>query len=345
MLPLSTTLLAETTLEERLQSAESRIDYLEDCLRNPDCSHKENTADDNWFKRLEVTGLIEVEASREDPDNGGTESNLTLATAELGIAARISSMVSGELVLLFEDDGAEDLDVDVATITLTPNDAWSLTAGQLYLPFGVYETGMISDPLTLELGEIRETAVAVGFAAGDFSASAYLFDGDASENGNAKIDNFGVNLAYSRETDSYGFSASLDYINDIGDTDGLIDYAGLVHERVAGYAFSSIFTTGPFSVIGEYVGANEDFTSGEKPSAYNLEAGYAFELFGRQAGLALGYQGTDDAGTVGLAETVVLTALSIELFEHAALAFEYANAEDYSGTDTDSLTIQLASEF
>jgi len=34
-----------------------------------------------------------------------------------------------------------------------------LTAGQLYVPFGAFETGLISDPLTLEIGETRESTV------------------------------------------------------------------------------------------------------------------------------------------------------------------------------------------
>ena len=37
----------------------------------------------------------------------------------------------------------------------------SITGGLLYLPFGVFETNMISDPLTLDLGEKRDPAVVV----------------------------------------------------------------------------------------------------------------------------------------------------------------------------------------
>ncbi len=339
VLPLPASLLAETSLDDRLQSAEQRIQGLEHRLQNGE------TAGDNWFDRLEITGLIEIEAAWEDPDNGNSESSLTLATAELGIAAQITSVVGTELVLLYEDDGAEELDVDVAAITLTPSDTWSLSAGQFYLPFGVYETQMISDPLTLELGEIRETALQVDFAAGLFSVSAYIFDGDASTNGNNKVDNFGFDLSLALENDSYDLSASVDYINDIGDSDGLIDHATTVHDRVAGYAFSALFTTGPFTVIGEYLAANKAFASGIEPSAYNIEAGYGFDLAGREANAAIGFQGTDDADPLGYPESVIIAALSMEIYESASLAFEIAQTEDYSSNDTNLFTVQLAAEF
>ncbi len=66
--------------------------------------------------QLEIAGLIEVEAGYEDPDDGDSASSQTLATAELEIAAPTSETVSGELVLLYEDDGEEpsayNLEVD-----------------------------------------------------------------------------------------------------------------------------------------------------------------------------------------------------------------------------------------
>jgi hypothetical protein len=339
LFPLPAVLLAETSLDARLQRTEQRIQELEER------SQDRQSESGNWFERLEFTGVIEVEAAWEDPDNGDSQSSTTLATAELGIAARIASAVSAELVLLYEDDGAEDLDVDVAAITLAPGDAWSLRAGQFYLPFGVYETQMISDPLTLELGEIRETALQADFNIGILSVSGYLFDGDASEDGNGKIDNFGVDLSLTQEFERFSFSADLGYLNDIGDSDGLIAHAGPVHQRVAGYAFSASVTSGPFTLIGEYLAAKDSFASGIEPSAYNLEAGYGFQLAGLEANAAFGVQGTDEADPLGLPESMVIAALSMGIYENTVLAFEFAESEDYANNKTNRFSVQLAAEF
>jgi len=340
-------LLAEISLEDRLENSEKRIHYLESRIQDQDrvLHQQHKAAGDSWFNRLEISGLIEIEAATESVDDSDRESSLTLATAELGINARLSSNVSAEVVLLYEDDGDEALDVDVAAITLTPTEAWSVTAGQFYLPFGVFETQMISDPLSLELGEIRETALQAGYSSGIFSATVYLFDGDASETDAAKIDNFGLSLDLLSEHDNLSFAASLGYINDIGDSDGLIDYAGTLHDRVGGMAFSAALRSGPFTLIGEYVAATSSFDSGEEPAAFNLEAGYGFGLAGHEANLAIGFQGSDEAEGVGLPEEVVSAAFTVALFEQTSLGLEYARAEAYDGTESDRFILQLASEF
>jgi hypothetical protein len=107
-----------------------------------------------------------------------------------------------------------------------------------------------------------------------------------------------------------------------------------------------VVTTGPFTLIGVYVGAMDEFdATGEEPSAHNLELDYGFELAGREASLAIGVQGTDDAEGVGLPEDVVVAAIGVEIIDRASLALEYANAENYDGAETGILTLQLAAEF
>jgi len=344
VLPFPTAHSAET-LDDRLESAEQRLLYLESRIQDQDRVIGRKADGDSWFNRLEFAGLIEVEAGFEDPESGDSSSRLTLATAELGLSAQITPRISGEIVLLYEDDGETELDVDVAAINLVPGEHWSLTAGQFYLPFGVYATQMISDPLTLELGEIRETAAQAIFSRGGFALSAYLFDGDAREEEAPKIDNFGFDLGLDHDSGAFSLSAHLGYLNDLGDSDGLIDYAGEQHDRVAGAAASLLIAGGPYTLIGEYLGALDSFDSGEEPGAWNLEAGYGFTLAGHAAGVALGLQGTDDAEGVGLPEEVVVAAFAVEVAENTTLAVEAARVEDYAGERTGHLTLRLAAEF
>ena len=339
-------LLADATLDNRLERAEKRLEQLESRVLNQDDSEQSNEMPEPWYKHFGVSGVIEVEAAFEDPKNGNSESDLTLATAELGIAVEINPKVAAEIVLLYEEDGEEELDVDIAAITLLPNPSWTITAGQFYLPFGLFESHMVSDPLTLELGETRETAISATFIQGGFSATTYLFEGDASEDGDSKIDNFGLDLSFSQDREVFNYSVHLGYINDIGDSDGLIDYAGVIHERIGGLSASLVLTSGPFTIIGEYLAALDKFdATGEEPGSHNLELGYEFELLGIEANAAIGHQGTDDALGVGLPEDVIVTTLRIEPLDEIYLAFEYANIEDYTGGKSDLYTFQVAAEF
>ena len=75
-------------------------------------------------------------------------------------------------------DVAFSIVVDGAVITLgnTEKNPVYLAAGKMAVPFGNYETQMISDPLTLEIGETAEDALQLGVEAGGFYGSVYAFN-------------------------------------------------------------------------------------------------------------------------------------------------------------------------
>ncbi|MFM1892437.1 MAG: hypothetical protein RLZ44_1514 [Pseudomonadota bacterium] len=366
---------ADDQLPERLERMEQRMRYLEQRVQSQDeairakdrelAELRQGTTGDaggGWAERIEIGGVVEVEASYFSPDQGDAESDITLATAELVIGARVTEWVSAEVALLYEDDGESGLDVDVAQVTVAPPEGpWFVTAGQFYQPFGVFDSNMVSDPLTLELGEIRESAVAVGFEHNGFAGSVYVFNGDNAEAGDpaSTIDHYGATLGYAIENDNFGFSGAIGYLNDLGDSDTVQEaVAGgvgndSVPDYVAGWFASAVLNIGAFTVIGEYLAATDDFAAGvlgggaaaAAPAAWNIEAGYAFTLAGKGAVVAVGYQGTAEAEALELPEQRVLTTLSMEIFDSTALSFEWARDNDYDDTESDSLVAQLAVEF
>lgn len=134
-------------------------------------------ADDGKQLSIAFDGLIEIEASHSSPYVGGSSSDIIVATAELGASVKVNDQVSAGISLLYEEDDT-DLEVDVAILTYSPADAnWSITAGQLYVPFGSYQTNMVSDPLTLEIGETRETVAQLDIESASITAAIYLFNG------------------------------------------------------------------------------------------------------------------------------------------------------------------------
>ena len=227
---------SEKSIAERLADMERRIQHLEQRLSDQDkvivekdrvirelSAQSEEKA--SWPDSVEISGLVEVEASHAEPYEGDSESDAVLATVELGVAAQITDWVSGEVLFLFEEDENDNnIDVDIGTLTIAPPDGpWFITGGRMYLPFGVYETTMISDPLTLELGEIRETALMFGVEGENLYGAAFLYNGDNSKDDDNRVDNFGAVVGYAMEGDGMEFGLDLAYINDIGDTDTLQD--------------------------------------------------------------------------------------------------------------------------
>lgn len=329
-----------------------------------------------------ISGLIEVEAAHTSPYEGDDENDVVLATFELGIQAQINDWVTATASLLYEQDET-DLEVDVAQIGIANQDAspFFLTAGQFYVPFGAFETNLVSDPLTLEIGEARETAVQVGFVSGDFQGSVYVFNGDRDIDGKNRIGAWGANLGYAHETEDRAWTLGAGYISDLGDSDALQDATGDTRvatleamidegldpsgfsldpsERIGGWTVHASAAVGSFNLIGEYVSAVESFDvadlgfkdRGAKPSAWNIEAGFSFPVLGRESVAAVAYQGSRQALALELPEERWLVGWSIEILERTSLAFEWAHDIDYrrseggAGRSADTVTAQLAVEF
>ena len=366
--------LALETIEERIANMERRIQYLEERAASQDKEIAEKDRQlaklsgqgDGWLNSIEISGVVEVEAAYADPSGGNEESDAAVATVELGIAAQISDMVSAEVVLLHEEDDTP-LEVDVATMTFGSG-PWAVMVGQYFVPFGVFESSFISDPLTLELGETRESALQFGFESGGFHGAVYTFNGNLDEDGDSEIDSFGVAAGYSAEGEGTEFGVNLAYISDIGDSDSLQD---LINEslsgdvdydsQVGGWSASALLRFGNLSLLTEYLGATENFEvdelafegEGAEPTSYMIEAALKFELAGIPATFFVGYQETDEAAALELPEERFLVGLSVEMMEGVTLAVEgtfdedYGNSDagDYSGGDADIVTLQLATEF
>jgi hypothetical protein len=328
-----------------------------------------------WYRNIEIAGLIEVEAGYLSPYEGDSESDIVLATAELGIRSQVNDWVEAGISFLYEQD-ATDLEIDIAYLTLANADVSPLflTAGQVYVPFGVYETNLVSDPLTLDIGEARETALQLGFEQSGFSGSFYVFNGDSRVKGKNRIEGWGANLSFAQESDDQAWSVGAGYINDLGDSDTLhesindnrvsaaeLDSSLSIDptDRTGGWTLNAAARFGPFSLIGEYLSAADDFDpisldfkgGGARPSAWNIEAGYSFTLLGRESVAAVAYQGTREALALELPKERWLLGWSIEIFDRTSLGLEWARDRDYgvrdggTGKSADTFTAQLAVEF
>lgn len=327
-----------------------------------------SSAGNGWFQNVELSGVVEVEANHNDSYTRNSSNDLTLATVEVAISSQVNDWIRADITLLHEEDDT-NLEVDVGTLTIAPPDGggWFLTTGQFYMPFGAYESNMISDPLTLEIGETRESALQVGFENGPFSGSAYAFNGTNKRNGGDenRIDNWGANLAVAHEVSDVKFSVGAGYINDVGDSDGLQGQINTrlgsnnVRDHVSGWTANAMAEAGSLVFIGEYLAATDDFEAtellfkggGAEPKAWNTEVGYNFALMGKDSTVAIGYQGTREALDLGLPKRRWLAGFSVDILENTALSFEWAHDKDYSSSDGgtgengNTVTTQLAVEF
>ena len=314
-------------------------------------------------EHIKIGGLVEVEIGFAEDYDGNNESDIVLATMALDIDIDLHKYVKAHILLLWEEDDTEPVDLDEGYIVLgnTEHFPLYLQVGKLYVPFGNFESHMISDPLTLELGEARESAVIIGLDFNGLYAGAYAFNGDIDESGDDdEIKCFGLNAGYAFENETFGLAIGMGWINSIGDSDALGDtLPGEIKDYVGGLTAHAIFSWQGLQLIGEYLGATDDFEidelefkgAGAEPETWNIELGYTFEISGHETVVALAYQGSDEALALELPEERYLGTFGIGLIDGLSLAVEYAHDEDYdekdggTGESADTVTLQMALEF
>ena len=414
--------MADDSIVDRLEAMEQRIQYLEQRVASQDevivekereiaaltgqeeaaPAGQEAAAADAWYDRVTIGGAIELEAVSNSPYEGDSTTEGSLGKAELAVGIAVNEWVSGEIVVK-DDDGS--IALDAATVTFAPADSpFSVTAGSQGLPFGVYDTNLVSDPLTKEIGDTGETSVVLGFEADQFNGSFFVFDGDNEPDGDSRIEGHGAAVGFALEQDDFALGLNASYINDIGDSDNLQDaISGRLAEisealgededptysdHVGGMSASVSLSAGGVMVLGEYVSALDPFGThmdevpvldgqgspvlddqgnpttttvglhevgfmgrAAEPSAWAIEAAYAFTLADKDATVAISYQESEEAFALELPKKSTLVGLSVGVTENVGLAFEWKRDDDYgmdeggTGKSADTVTTVLSAEF
>jgi hypothetical protein len=335
-----------------VKSLENRVKQLEEAIDRP-------VEGDKWYDRLQISGLIEVEAGYEkigfnDPAiEDEKNSDVDLATVELGVDARIVDHIDGHVLFKYEDD---DLFVDEGFITLTGSEAFPgyLVAGRQYIPFGNYDSLFVTDPNTLILGETNEGAVVGGYRFGDtmVDVSIGAFNGKIDQAGDDDAIDSVVASIVAQPVAALMVGAS--YTSNLASSDTFSEWVNdPIDDLVDGWsAFVTFQILERFKLIGEYVAALDNFKAGEiydaadtnerKPSAWNVEAG---ALIVDSLELAVRYGGSDD-GTDFLPESQYGAVLNWGFLKNTNLALEYLHDEfEDDVREADTFTAQLAVEF
>lgn len=335
---------------------------------------------DTLKDRILIQVVLEVEAGflseySEQERSRITESGFSLATVETRLEARLSDRVKGIAVFLYE--AGEPFLVDEAFIHLGADDGClNFRAGEFYVPFGNYETSLISDPLTLEMGETRETAVELNFWAAGLYVQAYLFNGDVDRaDSDSHLENVGLSAGYALEKGVYSFEAGAGWISHVLDSDGLSAAAAQREALSAGVVYGLrayvpgldahiALSAGPVSFCGEYMSMLVDpewdlsdetpgsmtalglgpLFSMKKHSVWSVETSVFFPFCRHETTVTLGAQGTKNAEDF-LPKERYLAAVAVDLFQGTGLAVEYLRDRMTDGECSEVVTIQMATEF
>ena len=289
---------------------------------------------------------------------------MDLATVELVVDAKIAEHVDGHVMFKYEED---EVFVDEGFISLVGTDAFPayLIAGRQYIPFGYYDSHFVTDPTTLVLGETNDGAAVAGYRFADdmIDLSVGAFNGHIHKEGDDDaIDSFvaavsvqPLDFLMAGVSYTSNLASSDSFQEVVNDTDGSGE-SGPLNDLVGGWsAFVTVEFLQRFKIIGEYVGALDDFAAGEvydtgdakkrKPTAYNVELG---AMLIDDLELAVRYGGADD-GADFLPEKQYGAVLNWGIWS-CNLAVEYLHDEfedNDLGVDqeADTISVQLAVAF
>lgn len=276
---------------------------------------------------ITVGVLLEAEGTYEKQDDDS--SDLRFSNVEIGLAAQPLDWIRGEAVIQWEQD--EDVDIDAAWIAIGGTEDYPvvLSVGRMYLPFGAFNSLMVSDPLTLELGETRETAAALSYEWGPLTAWLGLFSGELDNID--QIKNAAAALTF-EPADGIQFGVSA--ISDLGEGGGYVDdindvlAEGGSYDRTAAISAFASIEWERVTVSAEYLGAMEDLewtdadeaTYSQRPQAWFVDVAYAFN---DQWTAALRYEGSKEFKGDEMPEMQFGAAVLWDINEFVSCGLEY----------------------
>ena len=285
---------------------------------------------------------------------------LTVPTGDAGAPGSSYSHVYANDVLSLEQ----------AYITLANFDSspFFFQVGKQFQDFSRYEIHPITRSMTQVLSEALQTSAKLGFVTpAGFNGSVYAFD-DMK-----KAINYGLSLGFEQLNDQMGYDLGVGYVysmtaaNDVAFAVGSINGSGVgtsgtYAHRVGGLALYGDVNSGPFSLGARYTTALQRFsasdlptnftgTTGAKPWAAGIQAGYGYEGMGRNQNVYLGYQTSRQAGLVGIPRSRWSAGLNVDAWKYTNVGVQWDHDNDYSTSNggysrtTNLLSARLAVKF
>lgn len=318
---------------------------------------------------IEVHGAIEVEYRTEEgfddtEDESSATSNTDEASLDLELGYQPCDWFRGDIFITWDDETPLEIEEGFITIGNTEFFPLFISAGKMTLPFGLYETEMISDSLTQELGELKTYSAVLGAEWQGLYASTFFYDGstiDGDDDGrNLKV--FGAGAGYLYEEEDLIIQAGGGWIENIADSDSFSEF---LHEerlrlknRSPGAVVYSLLGYGPVTLGIEFVTALEHIEVIDEEEAIDLgrseawatELSYSLEFSKIEFIMALAYGESDSMGDL-LPKKRFGGAMTIFPLKYLKLGVEYLREHDYSvskggtGDEANIVTFQLGLEY
>jgi hypothetical protein len=332
-------------------------------------------AEEEDHAHLLLSGIVEAQAIYSDPGEGPTSDDIDLTNAELdGYILGPSSWTSGLFAMTYDNNiGAREgtlatnqrvsnsrVFISKAFIVLGDfsKSPWYASIGQMYPPFGLYSSNMVSAPITRILGRMHERALVIGFqeqGANAVYGSGYIFRGDTYTGATTRLSNGGINMGYRFSNGNFSGNVGGGAIMNLADSSGM-QFNGESTPLFGGFGATNNFGSEQIShrvpalnlrallsigshvdLLVEYIGAITSFSMndltytshGAKPQAVTFEAAYSFTAFDRPSSIALGYAKSKDTLALSLPAQRVSAVFNTSWWKDTLQSIEYRHDQNF----------------
>jgi len=256
---------------------------------------------------LELSGEVEGQMWSQRGYGGHNANDINLTDAELDFQALMNPWITAFGNFVYDDSPPEsgartfnsNVIVDNAFLTLGNLNItkWRATIGQVYIPFGSYDSFLLSDPIDKTLFRTKGRPIQIAYGVPGtpgFSGSTYVFRGDTrtgdiipdpnmnygvdpDRDRNDHINQWGLDGNYDFDIGKLHADFGASYINNVADADGMQATAygsdgfegfgeshgdQVLKHRVPGADVRGQLSISQVSLIGEYTTSLQDFNQG-----------------------------------------------------------------------------------
>ena len=321
---------------------------------------------------IEISGKVESQILA---GNGfsGANSDINLSSTELDVHAMASEWASAFMTINYDSSPPETgnresnsrLYLQRGFLTLGNLNKLPvyITLGQMYVPFGAYNSYMVTTPLTMSLGRIQTRAGVLGFSSGNVFAQVYAFRGDSYiDDDQLLLDTFGGNIGFSGSAGFIShYTIGVSYVSNIANSQGIqntgrggnasngnpfsgfsINGSQALQTRVPAADINGKISMGPVTLVGEYLSAVNRFNAADlrfngqaaKPSAMHVEINYQRRIYSKLVVFGAAYGQTWESLALNLPKQSYSLFLSSSFIKNTILGIEYRHDVNYASTDT-----------
>lgn len=306
------------------------------------------------FPRVILTGKLEGQTSYGSTYADLRSGNINFSAAELGTYVQGNSWVSGYMALDYTPNKHRNdsrFFINRAFITIGNLGQLPLytSIGQIYVPFGRYNSLMVTTPVTQVLGRTRARTLTFGYQKiGDntFHAEVYGFQG-LTNNFSRSIQNneWGIDIGYKFNNSScMSGEIGTGYISSLSDSQWIQEMVfsnrkNLRHHIPALNIYGAL-AINPVMFLTEYIGVIKSFNINDinftnqgaqppRPTAFNIEARYTFKTGSKPSSIGVNYGHTSQALALRLPKNRYSIFYNINVWKDTNLALEYRHDVNY----------------